>query len=582
MPRLGWKTKSFKKRGGKPDRRASQDGEPRSLSTIPACRSWVSVASIACGGVIAVLQLGIFLGARGEPAAVGASGLRGAAARAVPDELEEATEEVPRPQQEAVGSAVPRRRKGTTCTIIDGYANGRIRHPLDFRGLASAANCSTKCAEWPSCTCWSWKDDGFCRIGVADHCTYMGSVDEGRWKFGSCSRGPQVARKVRKSSPDHSDDPTLEECQTAAVVAAKLGTTRPPVTQIPVLVIAHARPHYLRRALASIFKQRRQAAKFPVTASQDGDDEGVTRMLQERLQSGDLARHLRFTPPAELVSRPGRSAMRKGYQRSTSHYRWALDQMLGGAGHEQLIVLEEDLEVAPDFFDYFEATLPVLVADPCLFCVSAWSDSGRPEVASNGRAVFRTDLFPGLGWMMLRTFWLEIRDRWPLEFWDDFIRQDGVRQGRHCLQPEVPRVRTFGEVGVSKGGRLYNTHLKHLALNAEQVDWKAMNLAYISSPGHFEEFLKREMAKAETLRLEEVAKVRSGGPANSTNITGASRTVVVRYMDAAWLRYARFFGLMEDSKAGVRRGSYHGVVPLTWRKHRVFLVRDWPLAKPLA
>ena len=32
-------------------------------------------------------------------------------------------------------------------------------------------------------------------------------------------------------------------------------------------------------------------------------------------------------------------------------------------GHSQVIIVEDDLEVAPDFFDYFEATLPILRAD---------------------------------------------------------------------------------------------------------------------------------------------------------------------------------------------------------------------------
>ena len=32
-------------------------------------------------------------------------------------------------------------------------------------------------------------------------------------------------------------------------------------------------------------------------------------------------------------------------------------------GHSQVIIVEDDLEVAPDFFDYFEATLPILNAD---------------------------------------------------------------------------------------------------------------------------------------------------------------------------------------------------------------------------
>lgn len=37
----------------------------------------------------------------------------------------------------------------------------------------------------------------------------------------------------------------------------------------------------------------------------------------------------------------------------------------------------DDLDVAPDFFEYFLATYPILRADPTLWCVSAWNDNGE-------------------------------------------------------------------------------------------------------------------------------------------------------------------------------------------------------------
>ena len=47
--------------------------------------------------------------------------------------------------------------------------------------------------------------------------------------------------------------------------------------------------------------------------------------------------------------------------------------------YDAAILLEDDLEVAPDFFDYFAATLPLLERDPSLYCVSAWNDNGNPD-----------------------------------------------------------------------------------------------------------------------------------------------------------------------------------------------------------
>lgn len=37
----------------------------------------------------------------------------------------------------------------------------------------------------------------------------------------------------------------------------------------------------------------------------------------------------------------------------------------------------DDLDVAPDFYEYFSATYPILRSDPTLWCVSAWNDNGK-------------------------------------------------------------------------------------------------------------------------------------------------------------------------------------------------------------
>ncbi len=53
--------------------------------------------------------------------------------------------------------------------------------------------------------------------------------------------------------------------------------------------------------------------------------------------------------------------------------------------------------------------------------------------------VYRSDFFPGLGWMMTRSFWIELRKKWPKGFWDDWLRDSGQRKNRACIRPEVSR-----------------------------------------------------------------------------------------------------------------------------------------------
>ena len=85
-----------------------------------------------------------------------------------------------------------------------------------------------------------------------------------------------------------------------------------------------------------------------------------------------------------------------GYAYLAVHYGWALGQIFDEpSGYEGVVILEEDIEVAPDFYPYFAATAPLLYMDPTLLCVSAFNDNGQPQYASDAAAVYRSDFFPG-------------------------------------------------------------------------------------------------------------------------------------------------------------------------------------------
>jgi alpha-1,3-mannosyl-glycoprotein beta-1,2-N-acetylglucosaminyltransferase len=133
--------------------------------------------------------------------------------------------------------------------------------------------------------------------------------------------------------------------------------------------------------------------------------------------------------------------------------------------------MEEDLAVAPDFFNYFAATAPLMDQDRSILCISAWSDQGQEGRASNSTALYRTDVMPGLGWMLTASLGLEALPGWPGAAWDEYLRDpEGLRKGRQCVFPEVPRTHTFGEKGAS-GGLGYKDHLENMVLNKQAVDW---------------------------------------------------------------------------------------------------------------
>lgn len=86
-------------------------------------------------------------------------------------------------------------------------------------------------------------------------------------------------------------------------------------------------------------------------------------------------------------------------------------------------------------------------------CISAWNDNGKESLIDLNATslLYRTDFFPGLGWMLSRDLWTtELGPKWPKSFWDDWIRNPEQRKGRACIRPEISRTRTFGKIGVSK------------------------------------------------------------------------------------------------------------------------------------
>ena len=67
------------------------------------------------------------------------------------------------------------------------------------------------------------------------------------------------------------------------------------------------------------------------------------------------------------------------------------------------------MKLSPDFFSYFNATAPLLDRDPSLFCVSSWNDHGQAQFVQDPLRLLRSDFFPGLGWMLTRPVWEDIR-----------------------------------------------------------------------------------------------------------------------------------------------------------------------------
>ncbi|CAN6544830.1 unnamed protein product [Malus baccata var. baccata] len=324
-----------------------------------------------------------------------------------------------------------------------------------------------------------------------------------------------------------------------------------------VVIMACNRADYLERTVKSVLKyQSSVASKFPLFVSQDGSHPAVK---QKALSYDQLTymQHLDYEPvhaerPGELIA----------YYKIARHYKWALDGLFYKHNFNRVIILEDDMEIAPDFFDYFEAAAALLDKDKSIMAVSSWNDNGQKQFVHDPKILYRSDFFPGLGWMLTRSTWDELSPKWPKAYWDDWLRLKENHKGRQFIRPEVCRTYNFGEHGSSLG-QFFKQYLEPIKLNDVPVDWKSMDLSYLMEDKYIKHFADI-VQKAKPIRGSDlVLKAR--------NIGGDVR---VQYTDQPDFEYiARQFGIFEEWKDGVPRTAYKGIVVFRYHiPQRIFLV----------
>ncbi|XP_076906360.1 alpha-1,3-mannosyl-glycoprotein 2-beta-N-acetylglucosaminyltransferase-like [Bidens hawaiensis] len=330
--------------------------------------------------------------------------------------------------------------------------------------------------------------------------------------------------------------------------------------QVPVaavVIMACNRADYLERTIKSILKYHSSVAlKFPMFVSQDGSNADV-RTKAMGYDQLTYMQHLDYEPV--ISERPGELI---AYYKIARHYKWALDQLFYKHNFDRVIILEDDMEIAPDFFDYFEAGADLLDKDKSIMAISSWNDNGQKQFVHDPYALYRSDFFPGLGWMLTKPTWDELSPKWPKAYWDDWLRLKENHKGRQFIRPEVCRTYNFGEHGSSLG-QFFEQYLKPIKLNNVKVDWKSTNLSYLMEDKfvkHFADLLKN--AKP-TYGNDLVLK--------TNNVNGDVR---IHYTDQSHFEnIARQFGIFEEWKDGVPRTAYKGVVVFRHQLlKRVFLV----------
>lgn len=338
------------------------------------------------------------------------------------------------------------------------------------------------------------------------------------------------------------------------------------VVNIPIIVVACKRKAYLERALDSLLKYFPKepigGVQFSIIVSRDCKNPEVEELLGSDKFNTRVS-NMRFLPPGEVRT------MNDGYSAIARHYKWIFTQAFDILHYDAAVIVEEDMEISPDFYEYFAAGYKLLKQDPTLWCISSWNDNGLGSLVSDPYALYRSDFFPGLGWMLLKSLWKDdLSSKWPSIYWDDYIRRSDVRKNRVCIRPELSRTFNFGKDGVSKG-QFFSTHLSHISPNKLDIKWTQMDLASKYTKENYDKKFINDLKKARF--VEDYMEIYN---ADSRGTSGEEEEVVVPYKTAEFKKIAMKFGLMEDFKDGVARTAYMGVVTFKWKGHKVNLVPE--------
>ena len=221
------------------------------------------------------------------------------------------------------------------------------------------------------------------------------------------------------------------------------------VGKAPITIMASNRPHYLYAMLAKLLSVP-GVNKNMVTVYVDGFHDEVialTDLLDVRI--------------VEHNPLPPSHANTFFEVRLHQQYKFALGDTFKKHPHaEFMMIFEEDLEVSVDIMDYFSQFIPLLLTDESVYCISAWNDNGFKHSTNDPAMAYRSEWFPGLGWILKRNVWNEIEPKWltidQAGDWDFLLRDTRLRKDRECIFPDISRTFHMGKIGQHQNSYISN------------------------------------------------------------------------------------------------------------------------------
>lgn len=141
----------------------------------------------------------------------------------------------------------------------------------------------------------------------------------------------------------------------------------------------------MKRNLEQLFKYRNDSEIFPIVVSQDCNHEATRQIIESY---GDRLTFIQQPDQSDIQLKGKNQKKFKGYYKISRHYGWALNYTFNILNYETVLIVEDDLDIAPDFFEYFLALYPLLRSDSSLYCISAWNDNGKQSLIEKDPSMF--------------------------------------------------------------------------------------------------------------------------------------------------------------------------------------------------
>ncbi|KAF0990715.1 hypothetical protein HZS_1817 [Henneguya salminicola] len=259
-------------------------------------------------------------------------------------------------------------------------------------------------------------------------------------------------------------------------------------------------------------------------------------------------KYLTFNLPQKIIL---------GYEKISYHYKLFLNHIF------------DCLNYTSDFLNYFLKMSPLLENDESLFCISAWHDNGLAQYAHGNiypvhidpYKFMRTDLFPGLGWMLTRRFWDEIKSNWPKAYWDEYLRISDSRKNRTCIYPEISRVRNFGSVGMNEI-IFFDNFIKPIINNVFPVNYDLVNLKKLSK-SEFEQDFYHAFNNSVDITQQQYFGLEDFSKKISYKIKYSSKS--------EFEQIYKYLAITHTTRYTLPRASYNRITHLNRNTHHLFL-----------